>query len=161
MNRFLPAANPAFYLTTLFATLLVTAAGAQTAPAGGGDVTTLKVNSRIVVLDITVTDKQGGLVNNMTPRDFTVLEDKPPQPIRSFESPIADAMPEAASGQPVSLVLSAADLPKIGTSPVTILVLDELNTRFEDMSYGRNQLIKYLQAQGPVLAEPTALLYAT
>lgn len=161
MNRFIPAANPAFYLIPFFATLLVNAAGAQAAPAGGGDVTTLKVTSRIVVLDITVTDKEGHLVNNLTQGDFTVLEDKVPQPVRSFEAPAAHALPGSAPGQPVNLVHSAADLPKIGVSPVTILVLDELNTRFEDMAFGRNQLLKYLQAQGPVLAQPTALLYAT
>ena len=161
MNRSIQATPPIFRLIPLFATLLVPAVGAQTAPTGGADVTTLKVNSRIVVLDITVTDKQGRLVNALTRDDFTVLEDKVPQPVRSFESPVAHAMPGSAHGQPVSLVHSAADLPKIGASPVTILVLDELNTRFEDMSYGRNQLIKYLQAQGPVLAQPTALLYAT
>jgi VWFA-related protein len=121
----------------------------------------LKVNARIVVLDISVTDKAGRLIDNISQSDFTVLEDKVPQTIRSFEPPASHSMPGSAPGQPVSLVHSAADLPRIGSAPVTLLVLDELNTRFEDMSFGRNQLLKYLQAQGPVLSQATALLYAT
>jgi VWFA-related protein len=118
------------------------------------------VNARVVVLDVTVTDKAGKLIDNLTQKDFTVLEDKVPQSIRSFEPPSVHAMPGSTPGKPANLVHSAADLPKIGSAPVTILVLDELNTRFEDMSYGRNQLVKYLQAKGAVLAQPTALLYA-
>ena len=47
-------------------------------------VTTLKVNSRIVVLDVTVTDKAGHLVENLKQDDFTVLEDKVQQTLRSL-----------------------------------------------------------------------------
>lgn len=148
-------------LTLPFAVLLSAGAAAQTAPIAGGDISTLKVNARIVILDVNVTDRQGHLVNNLAQDAFTVLEDKVPQTIRSFEPPSAHEMPGGAPGQPVNLVHSAADLPRIGASPVTILVLDELNTRFEDMAFGRNQLLQFLQAQGPVLAQPTTVLYAT
>ena len=144
----------------LLATMAGLAAHAQSGTPSADAVTTLKVKARIVVLDVTVTDKAGKLVDNLTQKDFSVLEDRVPQPIRSFEPPSAHTMPGSMPEKPVDLVHSAADLPKIGRAPVTILVLDELNTRFEDMSYGRNQLIKYLQTQGPVLAQPTALLYA-
>jgi len=122
---------------------------------------TIKVNARIVVLDVTVTDKAGHLVDNLPQDAFTVLEDKAPQTIRSFEPPSAHLMPGAKPGETPNLVHSAADLPKIGDAPVTLLVLDELNTRFEDMSFGRQQLVKYLQAQPAVLPQPTVLLYAT
>ena len=59
-----------------------------------------------------------------------------------------------------AIVNSAADLKKIGDAPVTILVLDELNSRFEDMSFSRQMMIKYLQSQPAVLKEPTALMIA-
>jgi VWFA-related protein len=140
--------------TAAFALLAATLAPAQT------PTDTLRVTSRIVVLDVTVTDKAGNLVPNLTQADFTVLEDKVPQPIRSFEAPSAHRLPGSAPGVTPDLVHSAADLPKIGSAPVTLLVLDELNTRFEDMSFGRQQLVKYLQAQPAVLAQPTTLLYA-
>ena len=59
-----------------------------------------------------------------------------------------------------AIVNSAADLKKIGDAPVTVLVLDELNSRFEDMSFSRQMMVKYLQAQPAVLKEPTVLMVA-
>lgn len=144
-----------FSRSLLAATLL--SAIAVPAQQPSPDVATIKVSARIVVLDVVVTDKKGNIVNNLTRDDFAILEDKAPQTIRSFEQPSAHAMPPGDA----AIVHSATDLPKIGNAPVTLLVLDELNTRFEDMSFARNSLIKYLQAQPPVLRQPTTLLIAT
>jgi VWFA-related protein len=137
------------------ATLLITAMQVQSAPVQERpDLTTLKVSTQIVVLDVVVTDRKGNLVNNLTRDDFTILEDKVPQRIRSFDPPSAHRMPADMT------VNSSADLAKIDDAPVTILVLDELNTRFEDMSYARNAVVKYLQAQPVTLKQPTQLLLA-
>jgi VWFA-related protein len=119
---------------------------------------TIKVTTRIVVLDVVVTDKKGKLVErDLTRDDFSVFEDGKPQEIRSFEPPSEHRMPSADK----AIVSSAADLSKIGDAPVTILVLDELNSRFEDMSFARQMMVKYLQAQPAVLREPTVLMIAT
>jgi VWFA-related protein len=133
---------------------------AQDAPPQGYTASTLKVTTRIVVLDVVVTDKQGNPVDRpLTKDDFTVYEDKLPQTIRSFEVPSEHRMPPAPDGQ--AIVHSAADLSKIGDAPVTVLVLDELNSRFEDMSFSRQMMVKYLQSQPPVLQQPTILMVAT
>ena len=108
------------------------------------------------MLDVVVTDKKGNLVTTgLGKDDFTIVEDKVPQTILSFEVPSAHALPAGV------VVKSAEDLKQIGDAPVTVLVLDELNSRFEDMSYSRNAMVKYLQAQPPVLKQPTVLLLAT
>lgn len=120
---------------------------------------TLTVSTRLVVLDITVTDKKGNLVERkLTRDDFAIYEDGQPQRIRSFEPPDEHRF-QSSDTQPV--VNSAADLMKIGDAPVTILVLDELNSRFEDMSYSREMLIKYLQSQPAVLKQPAVLMLAS
>jgi VWFA-related protein len=122
-----------------------------------GSVATLRVTSRIVLLDVVVTDRKGNPVDRLLTRDnFTVIEDRQVQQIRSFEPPIAHRMPPGNA----AIVNSAADLKKIGDAPVTILVLDELNSRFEDMSYARAMMIKYLQSQPPVLKQPTVVMIA-
>ena len=119
---------------------------------------TLAVTTRLVVLDVVVTDRKGNLVHrDLTRDDFTVYENKQPQRILSFEMPAQHAMPDPGS----AIVHSAADLKKIGDAPVTILVLDELNSHFEDMSYARQMLVKYLRSQPAVLPEPTVLLIAS
>ena len=125
--------------------------GAAQAPS------TIKVTTRIVVLDIVVSDKKGHLIHRaLTRDDFAVLEDGKPQTIRSFEPPSEHQMPPSDT----AIVNSAADLKKIGDAPVTILVLDELNSRFEDMSFSRQMMIKYLEAQPAVLKQPTVLMIA-
>jgi VWFA-related protein len=119
---------------------------------------TLKVTTRIVVLDVVVTDKKGNLVSReLRQDDFSVLEDGQQQAIRSFAPPKDHRMP--VSGE--AIVNSAADLKKIGDAPVTVLVLDELNSRFEDMSFSRQMMVKYLLAQPVVLRDPTVLMVAT
>jgi VWFA-related protein len=116
-----------------------------------------RTTTRIVLLDIVVTDKKGQVVTNLKQGDFSIYDDGSPQRIRSFEAPIEHRMPPATG----IVVRSTADLAKIGSAPVTILVLDELNTSFEDMAYSRNRLEKYLLAQPEVMTQPTELLVAT
>jgi VWFA-related protein len=45
-----------------------------------------------------------------------------------------------------------------GQSPVTLLVLDQLNTHFADSSFARRELHDYLARQPAVLAQPATLL---
>jgi VWFA-related protein len=133
-------------------------AGAQasaTAPqtvAPQANIPTLKVTARLVVLDVVVTDKAGNLVPGLSAKDFTIYEDKTPQKIRSFEGPQLHVLPPGVE------INSTADLAKAPNAPVSVLVLDELNTRFSDMSFARQSLEKYLKAQPAVLTQPTTLL---
>jgi VWFA-related protein len=62
-----------------------TAAG-STAGAAGADqpAATLQVQAREVLLPVTVRDKKGELVTNLTAGDFTLTEDGHPQSIKSF-----------------------------------------------------------------------------
>lgn len=112
----------------------------------------ITVTARIVALDVVVTDKQGHPVSGLTAKDFTVSEDRVPQTIRYFEGPEQHVL------SPGVTIDSTADLAKAPDAPITLLVLDELNTRFSDMSYTRHTLEKYLEAQPVVLTQPTALL---
>jgi VWFA-related protein len=130
---------------------------AQVPTAAPSQGNTLSLTTRIVVLDVVVTDKKGNLVHKaLTKDDFTIVEDNVPQTIRSFQTPEDHRMPPGDA----AIVNSAADLKKIGDAPVTVLVLDELNSRFEDMSYSRQMMVKYLQSQPKVLKQPTVLMIA-
>ena len=118
--------------------------------------TTLHVTSRLVVLDVVVLDKANHPVATLTKDQFTITENKVPQTIRSFDPPIGHAMP-AGSNQH-AIVHSTADLKKIGTAPVNILVFDELNTSWEATAYARLQMEDYLKAQPEPLPVPTNLV---
>ena len=109
---------------------------------------TIRVNSRLVFLDVTVLDKKGRpVVGGLTKDDFTIAEDKKPQPIFSFEAPQAHAIDGTAGD----------DNPD-GKAPVTIFVLDLLNSSFEDFAFIRYSVRAYLAAQPPLLAAPAEMM---
>jgi VWFA-related protein len=142
-------------LATLFFGFAQLSLAQQQQPPAGAN--TLHVTTQLVVLDVVVTDHHGNLVTRpLTRDDFTIIDGNTPQTIRNFETPDQHQMPSPGS----AIVNSAADLPKIGDAPVTILVLDELNNRFEDMSYARQMLEKYLKSQPAILPTPTVLMVA-
>jgi VWFA-related protein len=114
----------------------------------------ITLSARLVVLDVVVTDKAGNPVRDLTAQDFKVFEDKVPQTIRNFEGTEEHRLP------PDVAVHSTADLARIREAPVTILVLDELDTRFEDMSFARNALKGYLLRQPSPLTQPVQLVVA-
>jgi VWFA-related protein len=53
-------------------------------PSTDKPMTTIKVQTREVLLPVTVIDKHGALVTNLTAKDFTLTEDGRPQVIESF-----------------------------------------------------------------------------
>jgi VWFA-related protein len=120
---------------------------------------TIKVESHIVLLDMSVTDAKGNPVLDLRPEEFRITEKKVPQKILSFEPPSAHFLPPESQGK--LLVNSTADLVKIGQRPVTLLVLDELNMNFAEESYARTKLIEWLKRQPEILPQPTALLAIT
>jgi VWFA-related protein len=112
------------------------------------DVPKIEVTSALVFLDVTVLDKKGRpVVSGLTKGDFTITEDKEPQPILSFEAPETHVIaPRSGDSNPD------------GKAPVTILVLDLLNSSFEDFAYIRYEVQQFLKAQPSQLASPTEMI---
>jgi VWFA-related protein len=80
-----PAQQPAQQPPPGAAGLGTGAASPAPAQAGVGQPTpTLQVQAREVLLPVTVRDKKGALVTNLTAADFTLTEDGRPQAIKSF-----------------------------------------------------------------------------
>lgn len=71
-------------LLTLSLGLHAQVIGANKAPDQAGAYT-LSVRTQLVIETVTVTDKQGKPIPNLTANDFTITEDGVPQKIRSFE----------------------------------------------------------------------------
>ncbi len=115
---------------------------------------TLTTTSTLIVLDVVVLDRAGKPVNSLDRSAFTILEDRVPKPIYSFDPPAAHRLPPGIE------VKSSADLRRIGNAPVSILVLDELNTPWEQVEYARQEMVRYIQQQPATLAQPTLLLAA-
>jgi VWFA-related protein len=113
----------------------------------------LRVNAKTVILDVVVTDKQGQAVTNLQQEDFSIQEDGEPQRITSFERPGTHSLKNDV------VINSTADLDREAPqAPVDLIVLDEINSRFEDMAFSRYSLKKYFDAQPGKLSQPTMLV---
>jgi len=114
---------------------------------------TIRSFSRLVVLDTVVVDAKGAVVKDLKREDFHVEEAGLPQTILNFEATGAH-LPA-----PEAVIESTADLDRLAPrAPVDIVLLDEFNTRFEDMAFARYSLKKYLQKQPDKLVTPTMLI---
>ncbi|MDR3775354.1 MAG: VWA domain-containing protein [Terracidiphilus sp.] len=113
----------------------------------------MRMTSRLVVLDMVVVDAKGKVVKDLKKDDFKVEEAGQPQTVLNFEE-TGKHIPA-----PELAIESTADLDRLAPrAPVDIILLDEFNTRFEDMAFARYSLKKYLEKQPGKLITPTMLI---
>jgi VWFA-related protein len=118
------------------------------------DIPVFRSTTTLVYLDVTVVDKKGRPVETgLSSNDFTITEDKRPQHIFSFEEPDVHGL----SG-PDSKGDHSAEAVAEGKAPETILLLDLLNTQFQDFAFVRDQTRKFLMMQPEELAAPAEML---
>jgi VWFA-related protein len=114
---------------------------------------TIRRNARLVVLDLVVTDAKGNIVTDLKRDEFHVTEANEPETILNFEAAGAHAL------DPQATINSTQDLDRLApNAPVNIILLDEFNTRFEDMAFARYSLKKFLERQPGKLDTPTMLI---
>jgi VWFA-related protein len=121
---------------------------------------TIRANTRLVVVDVVVTDKKGQPVTGLKREDFTVEENGKKQKVLVFIPPgIANHTASAPVPAPAGVLsnhpenVTAAGIP-------TVLLLDAANSAFKDQSYARLQMLKYVMAQGQT-GRPMAVLTLT
>ncbi len=111
----------------------------QPRPAGPANVPPDSTN-RQITLDVQVTDKSGVPIRGLQKQDFTLLDDKQPQNILSFNA--VDDGAATATDPPVEIVL----------------VVDAVNTSFGSNSYERDEVKKFLLQNGGKLAWPVSFV---
>src|SRR5579871_4804132 len=136
------------------------AASGQTAkPAPSPEIaTTLKSRSELVVVPVVVTDKSGDHVSGLKKEDFVLQENGVEQPISFFEE-ITTSPQRPARVQPHDNTFSNMLAEQPAAQRVTIMILDLLNTKFQDQKRVHDELVKFLS--GLDAAEPTALYVLT
>ena len=127
------------------------APGSQDRSANSTEI--LRVTTRMVLVDAVVTDSLGNPVSGLKAADFEVRENGKVEQIRAFaeRSPEILQRESAPSASPYKmppgLFTNITDFhPEYG--PLTILLIDSLNTPYFDQPYMREALIKYLQGIG-------------
>jgi VWFA-related protein len=138
-----------FTCAVLFATTFLCA---QTPPQSQQTpVTTLRSNSRLVVVDVVVTDKDGNVVKGLPLNEFAIVEDGKPQTIAGFEEhTVANktSVPLGPAPKPQPGKFSNA-VAQSGEVPINILLIDALNSEWENQADFRQRAIKYMRTMPP------------
>ncbi len=105
------------------------------------------------------TSRSGATVTDLTRDDFTILEDGRPQPIAawSIQNPQAQAAVKKPPPPLPQFVFTNHPSYRVPPGPLTIILLDALNTDLADQIYSRKQVLLYLQQQ-PAQEQRTAVL---
>ena len=106
---------------------------------------TLKVQSKLTIEDVTVTDAKDKPVHGLTQGDFTVKEDGKPQAIKNFEE-YGSEQPQAQAPPPKLPPDTYSNRQMQTPSAVNILLLDNVATGPVNLAIERLQAIKYLKA---------------
>ncbi|HYL93241.1 MAG TPA: VWA domain-containing protein, partial [Alphaproteobacteria bacterium] len=110
-----------------------------------------KADTRLVVVDVVVTDGNGQPVSDLKMEDFNVLEDGRHQTITSFE--FQHPQPnQATSTTPSGLV---TNVPRFRATSLNVILEDVLNGESTSHAYAQERLIKFLET-GPAI-QPTAV----
>jgi VWFA-related protein len=111
-------------------------------------VTTLKVETRLVLVDVVVTDGKGDPVPNLDQSDFQVFEDGAPQTIASFEEHKGvNSAPIKRPPLPPHVFTNYQ--PVQVPESVNVLLLDWLNTQPADQEFVRTEITQYLKSLPP------------
>jgi VWFA-related protein len=114
--------------------------------------TTIRTKAKLVIVDVTVTGKDGQPVHNLKREDFTVLESGKPQTINAFEEHVALSASDAVKFPPLPTMppgVFTNITPAPINSAVNIILIDTLNTPYDDQSYLRSQLVNYIDHAPP------------
>ena len=107
---------------------------------------TIGANTRMVLVDVVVTDKKGQPVTDLKPEDFILEENGKRQKIAAFTTPQEAAKAAAPLQLGPGNYSNRPELLSPG-GPITAFVLDAANTPFRDQAYGRLQMRKYVEEQ--------------
>jgi VWFA-related protein len=124
----------------------------QTPPSNSAPITTLRTGTKLVVVDVIVTDKKQQPVHDLKAPDFTLLENNSPQTFRAFEehtesTDSAAVRPAALRPPPPGIFTNYT--PFATSGPLNILLIDRLNTELTDQMNLTKQVNLYLKNMKP------------
>ncbi|MBZ5567251.1 MAG: VWA domain-containing protein [Acidobacteriia bacterium] len=105
----------------------------------------VRITTRLVVLDVIATSKDGTPVTDLKADDFTLEDSGKKQKIAIFslETPVP---PSALPSLPPNIFSNRPEY-TMPSGPLTVLLIDALNTPFTDQSQARMELIRYAATQ--------------
>jgi len=104
---------------------------------------TFHSETTLIQVPVIITDKNGAHIHGLNKDDFRIFENRKPQKIVTFEEVVASkskvSVPPSPPGEYSNLTIAGKE-----PRPITVIVIDTINTPFLDQAQGRLALIKYL-----------------
>ena len=108
----------------------------------------LTTETKLVIVDVVVTDSKQNSIHNLTASDFSVSENGAPERIKTFEEHSANTTnPEPPLNLPPGTFTNYMTGPANGA--LNILLLDTLNTPLTDQTYVHNEIRLFLKSAPP------------
>jgi VWFA-related protein len=111
------------------------------------------MQTQFVTVEAVITDSTGNVVRSLEAGDFTVYENGEPQKLSYCEAP---SKGEDLPAMPRKDKYGRDDW---GNAPLTMLVIDTLNTPFDEIAYSREEVDRSLKAQPSLMKQPTIVLW--
>ncbi|HXS74895.1 MAG TPA: VWA domain-containing protein [Terracidiphilus sp.] len=130
----------------------------QTAGAANGSEdaeSTLRVNTRLVDVNVVALDKKGHPIKDLKPQDFEVYDNEVKQDVRSFMRTSSGAVPESApSEQPAQSAEFSNHSPQDSQlaraqENTVVLLVDSSNLSFGDFTDARQETLRFLHELAP------------
>ena len=116
----------------------------------------LRSTTKLVQVNVVAVDKKGEPVSDLTDKDFEIIENGKNQRVAYFGMVRSGAL--AAKPLPIQPNIFSNRFAKSGLpASVTVILLDGLNTSWEDQNRARNQVVKFLST---IQAEDRIALYS-
>jgi VWFA-related protein len=108
----------------------------------------IRVGTRLVEVDVVVRDKKGP-VADLSKDDFALFDQGKPQRIAVFNLTSTRNPQDKPDPLPPGAVSNRLDSHGEIPANATILLFDQLNTRWVDENYAHQQVLKFIRALGP------------
>ena len=114
----------------------------------------LRTNTRLVVVDVVVTDSKGQPVGDLEAKDFALLEAGKPQTISgfSFQHP---GGPSAAVHTVQLAPNVVSNAPQYKSNSLNVVLFDVVNGELPSQAYAKDQLVKFFSTA--TLDRPVAI----
>jgi VWFA-related protein len=109
----------------------------------------IRATTRMVQINVIVTKHGNEPVQGLKKEDFQVFDNGKQQEIRQFSEEARGILPSSGEPLPAGTFTNQLEQRPGTPSAVTAILLDGINTKFDDQSYARLQVIRFLKQIQP------------
>jgi VWFA-related protein len=109
----------------------------------------IRVDTRLVEVNVIVRDQNDRPVEGLTKNDFTVFDRNKQQKIALFSASSAHQLTKRSAPLPSGIYTNRPEQRAAAPTTATVVLLDAVNTRIEDQGYAKGQFVKFLSQIRP------------